>query len=114
MLIRPDLNPNEVARQMIGCAGQMSLIHEGPTALLTTPKGSTATFPVPDTRAHSQKSWGVMLQALIEEHLGDVVSEMISCNNISSDTFRNVRCYRTQCVNKCCKVRGCPLALIYI
>ncbi|KAK3534682.1 hypothetical protein QTP86_020344 [Hemibagrus guttatus] len=43
----------------VGCAGQKSLIHGGPTSQLTGLKGSAANILVPDTTAHLQGSSGV-------------------------------------------------------
>ncbi|KAK3543232.1 hypothetical protein QTP70_014109 [Hemibagrus guttatus] len=46
-------------RASVGCAGQTSLIHGGPTSQLTGLKGSAANILVPDTTAHLQGSSGV-------------------------------------------------------
>ncbi|KAK3569465.1 hypothetical protein QTP86_031433 [Hemibagrus guttatus] len=43
----------------LGCAGQMTLIHGGPTSQLTGLEGSAANILVPDTTAHLQGTSGV-------------------------------------------------------
>uniref|UniRef100_A0AAY5K1J4 CCHC-type domain-containing protein n=1 Tax=Esox lucius TaxID=8010 RepID=A0AAY5K1J4_ESOLU len=43
----------------VGCAGQTSPIHGGPTSQLTGLEGSAANILVPDTTAHLQRSNGV-------------------------------------------------------
>ncbi|KAK3569192.1 hypothetical protein QTP86_026470, partial [Hemibagrus guttatus] len=43
----------------VGCAGQTSLIHGGPTSQLTGLKGSAANILVADPTAHLQGSSGV-------------------------------------------------------
>lgn len=42
----------------MGCAGQKSLIHWGPTSPQTGLKGSAATLSVPGSYAHRQRSGG--------------------------------------------------------
>ena len=50
---------NQSNRASVGCAGQTSPIHGGPTSQLTGLKGSAANILVPDTTAHLQGSSGV-------------------------------------------------------
>ena len=50
---------NQSNRASVGCAGQISPIHGGPTSQLTGLKGSAANILVPDITAHLQGSSGV-------------------------------------------------------
>ena len=60
VLTWPPNSPRSQSNQaFVGCAGQTSLIHGGPTSQLTGLKESAANILVPDTTAHHQGSSGV-------------------------------------------------------
>ncbi|KAK3552505.1 hypothetical protein QTP86_012635 [Hemibagrus guttatus] len=79
----PDLNPNPVS---VGCAGQTSPIHKGPTSQLTGLKGSAANILVPDPTAHLQGSSGVQAST-------DSRSAHVSVGGVAPQcSFRGGRC----------------------